>query len=514
MKKTIQKSGVNGIKALAFGIILLFAGSIACMYTSVSRAAEGSYISEVTVRSGESATSDLTEDGYTVLYPAVANDTWIGYRTTSSASSAITDICLGGDGQREIDGKSVSYEKASGQVSGKSLFYTKSSDAGEPLMGLHFVTGDEDESVMPLMNNGAVTVRRTDGEITEINSGSDRGYLIQIKKNIWKPYISDIKVANAGSKKDALLKLGAMGCDYYVDEKLSSKGYIMIGYSKTDDEKEAVTDAVVIGQNDASIDGYEPVSEEKLLGGYLYVSKDTEVGNPLYDIDVFESPEEEKITEADWVGFESGSGNTAVITSYYLKDSLYEKMSESQELCEIRLGNIKERNKKLGLVVISDEKGLDAKKAERESRLEVLADTEEPEDDEDDEIVDGENPDGENPDGDNPDGESGTDGSAGDTDDNTKLNPQVETDEPAAGGSESQDYAPAEEQNTDLVAAADEQVNDINSIEDLGTVVEESSWNLSLGLTIVLIALGVLIPIVTMVIKKAIDHSGKKVTKE
>ena len=250
-----MKNRMRMIKSMIFGALLLLAGSAICLGANTARAAEATYIKEVTVRSGESADEELAKDDYTVLYPAVAKNTWIGYRTTGSESEAIKDICLGGDGKGEKDGNMISYEKLSNRISGQTLFYTRKSEAGEPLMGLHFVTGDDDKEMMPLMNDGAETVRRTDGEIAKLDAGEDKGYLIQIKKNIWKPYISDIKVANAGTKKEALMKLGAQGCDYYVDENASSKGYTMIGYAKTDDEKDAVTDAVVIGEKDAKIDG-------------------------------------------------------------------------------------------------------------------------------------------------------------------------------------------------------------------------------------------------------------------
>ena len=154
------------IKNMIFGALLLLAGSAICLGANTSRAAETTYIKEVTVRSGESADEELTKDDYTVLYPAVAKDTWIGYRTTGSASEAITDICLGGDGQREKDGASISYEKISNHISGQTLYYTKNSAAGEPLMGLHFVTEGEDKEVEHV-SNATNTTNRLVASISE-----------------------------------------------------------------------------------------------------------------------------------------------------------------------------------------------------------------------------------------------------------------------------------------------------------------------------------------------------------
>ena len=504
------------IKNMIFGALLLLAGSAICLGANTSRAAETTYIKEVTVRSGESADEELTKDDYTVLYPAVAKDTWIGYRTTGSASEAITDICLGGDGQREKDGASISYEKISNHISGQTLYYTKNSAAGEPLMGLHFVTEGEDKEAMPLMNDGAETVRRTDGEIAKLDAGTDKGFLIQIKKNIWKPYISDIKVATAGSKKDALMKLGALGCDYYIDENASSKGYTMIGYTKTDDEKEAITDAIVMGEKDAEIDGYELVSEEKVLDGYLYMSVDTEVGNPLLDIDAFENPEEEKITESEWVEFESASGNANVTTPYYHKDDRYNKMSENESLCELRPCNLTKKAKALGLVVISGEEGLDAKKSVREERISQLT---EPEDPEDGGIKDGETEDGEtgkeNPESPAPEVQDTTK-TTETTEGDTKLNPEIQTDEPTEVKPESEFGFGEEtaEENTQLVGATEDAGAGDTTYEDVGTVAYEKAGFFSSKLTIILIAFGILIPIVAILIKRRIDHIGQEESKD
>ena len=490
----------KSIKHQILGMLLLLVGCFVCMGTATSRAAEGTYISEVTIRSGESATEDLTKAGYTVLYPAVASDTWIGYRTSASDSGAITDICLGGNGQREINDRTIPYEKISGQIAGHSLFYTRSSEAGEPLMGLHFVTGGGDEDVMPLMNNGAETVRRTDGEIMRINAGTDKGYLIQIKKDVWKPYVSDIAVVNADSKKEALMQLGALGCDYYIDEKVSSSGCTMIGYTKTDNERESITDAVIIEDPDRKIDGYEQVSEEKVLGGYLYISRDSAVGNPLLDVDVFEDPEKETITESDWTQFASANGNTGVVLSYYGKDDSYNRMSQNKNLCEVTPSNLTESGESLGLVVISGEEGLEAKKEVRNERLEAGSESEAEDDTEE---------------GEKEDGESVEDNTSENPDEDVELNPQVETDEPKEA-EETEDFTQPDETevNTDVVGAVEEPEIDESDIEDVGTVVDGQSRSFPLWLMIVLIIVGILIPIVTIITKKMIDKSGISESKE
>ena len=261
------------------------------------------------------------------------------------------------------------------------------------------------------------------------------------------------------------------------------------------------------------------VSEEKVLGGYLYISVDTEVGNPLLDIDIFEKPEEEKLTESEWVGFESANSNTSVTTPYYLKDDLYEKMSENESLCELRPGSIGEKSKKTGLVVISGEEGLDAKKSVREERIGGVTGAETPEDPKNGETKEGETKEGEtgkeNPESPTPevkDTANTTETSEGDT----KLNPEIKTDEPKEVKPEADMVFGEEtaEENTQLIGATEESGAGDTTYEDAGTVVYEKAGIFSSKLTIIMIVLAILIPIVAILIKRRIDHSGKEESKD
>ena len=456
---------------------LFLAGFIACMGAPDALAAEGSYITDVTVRSGDDATSELESDGYTVVYPAVGKDTWIGYKTAPFASDAITDICLGGDGTREIDGTSVSYEKADGSVSGRSLYYTKSPKAGSPLLGLYFVTGGEGKSIPALMNDGS-------GTIAELKNGTDQGYLIEIKQDLWKRLIRDVEVVKAGSRDEAIRKLGENGCDYYIDKNMSAGDCTMIGFSRTNDESEAVTDAILLPEADKSIVGYEQVSGEKVLGGYLYISRDEAVGNPLIDLDVIEGVGEETISEAELAEYMSASGNTTVTLPYIRSDKTYLAMREKDTPCliaPIAAEGVKDK----GLVSITSEDGLSAKREVRADRVGEMA-------------ASGE---------DDKESESEEDAS-----EELELPNIIATDEKEEVEESYEEEGEYEGSNEEEVADAtlvENEIKDISGEEDAGTTINTGVFGFSTLVTILLIILIVLIPVGAFIAKKLIDRDQK-----
>lgn len=99
--------------------------------------------------------------------------------------------------------------------------------------------------------------------------------------------------------------------------------------------------------------------------------------------------------------------------------------------------------------------------------------------------------------------------------DDIVLNPMIETDEPAeedaeAEDGEIEDYYPSDEMevNTDLKGAEEDQVYDGIDNQDAGTAIDVDSSGFPTWLLIVLIAVGILIPIVTIVLKIMIDKSS------
>ena len=116
------------VKKMIYGLGLML-GCLVFMGGAKSEAAE-SYITEVTLESGADAAEKLFDEGYTVMYPSIGGNTWLGYRTSSSARDAISDIYIGNSASREVDGNTISYTSAGSGISGGSLYYTKDTGAG------------------------------------------------------------------------------------------------------------------------------------------------------------------------------------------------------------------------------------------------------------------------------------------------------------------------------------------------------------------------------------------------
>ena len=168
------------------------------------------------------------------------------------------------------------------------------SKSGEdPILGTYF---SSDEDSLPLPNNGGSPVVDDKGEVVKFTYGDSDGYIMYMGKNSWKPYISEVKAIKAGSKMAAVESLMGEGCGYYIDKNYATdNGYLMIGYTRTDKESEAITDIIGLGGSEAGSDdlrtanitGYEKVSDESIAGYTLYVSRDSSVGNPICDLDSF-----------------------------------------------------------------------------------------------------------------------------------------------------------------------------------------------------------------------------------
>ncbi len=163
----------------------------------------------------------------------------------------------------------------------------------DPIAGTYF---SSDKDSLPIPNNGGYPVLDKKGGVVSFTLGDDKGYLMYIGKNNWKPYVSGLKIVRAQSKKEAAESLIKKGCSYYIDKNYSDgKDYLMIGYMRTEDEGEAITDIIGLGTSEdggnapltADVKGYEKASDEKIAGHVLYVSRDSSIGNPICDLDAF-----------------------------------------------------------------------------------------------------------------------------------------------------------------------------------------------------------------------------------
>ncbi len=206
----------------------------------------------------------------------------------------------------------------------------------EPISGIYF---SSDKDSLPIANNGSTPVLDDERKLVRFTYGDDSGYIMYIYKNSWKPYISDVKIAKAGSKEEAAETLLGEGCSYYIDANYSDAGgYVMIGYMRTDDESEAITDIIGFkgsgdGADDpgaADIMGYDKVSDEKIAGHTLYVSRESAVGNPVCDLDAFGDASGITVTPKMLAGLRLSRGD-AKAKQYIIADAGYRSFIESDE---------------------------------------------------------------------------------------------------------------------------------------------------------------------------------------
>ena len=232
--------------------------------------------------------------------------------------------------------------------------------------GLYYLSA---KGQMPLPNSGGMPVRDPDGSVTEYRLEDSLFYLICMPKKAFKPYVSDVKVVSAGSKKAAVEKLISQGCSYYIDENYSSgNDFVLIGYSRTDNTSEAVTDIIGLGDEDTAVEGYERVSDERVTGHILFVTKDTSAGNPIYDIDAFEDVEDTEVSSQIMTDIRLSRGD-AMSKQFIKAEDEYIQASESEKTY-LMVGADTTDGKDLGIALITDGDGFTEK---REAKREMLA---------------------------------------------------------------------------------------------------------------------------------------------
>ena len=249
------------------------------------------------------------------------------------------------------------------------------------------------------MKNGA-------GEPVRFHAGGGSAYLMQVRENIWKPYITNLQIARGGTKSVAIEKLAGLGCEYYVDEDYGedSSESVFIGYSRTDSESEGITDIIGRKEEDESIPGYKQVSDRKVSGLYLYESNDDAMGNTLTGIDIGFGKEAFTISSKMLTEIAISNGNATMTKQYLTGSEGYDSFVESDALYLVAPMDTDDK-KGAGIALISAEAGLEEKRAAKLERLSGMASEDEAEEvaDEDseeqpEEAVDGED-DGEPVDG-------------------------------------------------------------------------------------------------------------------
>ncbi len=331
------------VKRFLIGMCMLV---LALLPTAVAQAAQSSsYISDVRIVSESDDVSALVVGGLTPLSPSIGGKNVV-YGTTSSAGSAATEIV---------------YDNGS--------FRCKSGE-GDPVVRLYFAT---DKDVFAIPNNGAVPVKNGEGEPATFSTSDGTAYLMQVKENIWKPYITNLQVVKAGSKSGAIEKLAGLGCEYYVDEDYGDDSPVFIGYSRTNFESEAITDVIGLKSGDGTITGYNKVSDHKVSDLFLYVSNDDAMGNPIVGIDIGFGDEAFTISSKMLTEIAISNGNATMTKQYLTGSPGYDSFVNSDALYLVAPIDTDEK-KDAKIALISAEEGLEAKRAAKLENLGNMTD--------------------------------------------------------------------------------------------------------------------------------------------
>ena len=476
-------------------------------------AAAERYISDVTVVKGEDGEDSLIDKGYSVIHPyfldGEKNQAWIGYKTTSTKTSAITDVSA--DGVSNIKGIK--------------------DGSKNPVMAIYYMSADVNDvskftEVMPLANNGAVPAKGSDGNIAVFETENGSGYICMIRTDVWESYIESVTFATGKTKKVAVKELCKKGCEYYIDANMSDGDtYTLIGYTRTNDKSKAITDIIGLDSDKAAPEGYEKIaagsSDLKVKKKTLYYTTDTKYGNPLVDIDFMEGFKKMELTGKQWTSLVIARGDNEITKPYILENAEYKAMAESEDAYLITKAMCND-DTDTGIIITCAKDGLKDKQKAKGALLSVEVKDDETDDSNTADAAD----DMEHVQYDNAgEGAAPADSDApADGDGNAVKEGGDQADE--NGNTDKGDTT--DENNNDGTTVDDEQADNDNGSDDTGitddgeqtkgeetdgtgTVISAGNGRMPGKVEmIILIATVVLIPVVTIFIKKKIEKGPKK----
>lgn len=339
------------------GIGTAFAIGITCLagVPLNASAADNRYYSEMTIVAGDAGEQTLLDKSYSVFHPMLQNTSgdpyWIGYKTTSDKSAAISSL----------------HSEANG-----SLSWNKNSK--EPaVLSMYFMSAEQNdnsgfESVMPIPNNGAVVMPDANGNPAVLYTANGQGYLTLIKEDVWKNYIGSIAAATADSKKGAVTQLYKSGCEYYIDHNYSQDAskFTYLGYTRTSDVSQAIKDITAL--SGAAPEGYEKAASAIIPNRDLYITRNEKYGNPILDLEPFESGQGTELSASKLAMMIAANGDGQMTKPYILQSDAYQRlMAEggtylmSDVICEDGTAS--------GLSFVSSKENLSDKQRERYAQL-------------------------------------------------------------------------------------------------------------------------------------------------
>lgn len=289
MKKRVVAKKLASVAASA-AIILTLAGIL----PAAAHAENFQFITDIRVEAGEDAYDALEDDGYSVRAVGLnaasgEGQIYLGYKindgdpvTNVVISADVGDAFDSEDGIHYVSAGHVDTEAGNGEGGG-CVYMTQDPKAGAPLVGLDILRAGgstmgadlaKKEPLLPITNDGAEIVRKTDGTPAdlEVNSADTTIYLAQVRDGLVKAYIKDVTVITAASKEDAVFTAASNGYNYYVDGDVDASGetYTLLAYERTADRDEAIRSLIAVSadlttlmENDQIIAGSEEAPAEK-----------------------------------------------------------------------------------------------------------------------------------------------------------------------------------------------------------------------------------------------------------
>lgn len=343
-------------------------------------AANRRFISELRVETGEEAVAKLEADGWSVTMVGLnvtadpASQVYLAYKVNTGA--ALTNVIVSpdvGDSFKDKNGivyNCVSHVDVDEGIGGGAgcLYATTDERIGSPLVGIDVLRGnsESDDVLYPITNDGAEIVRTPSGTPADIEKGSETDvvYLAQIRDGIIRPYISEIGIVTDTDKWNAVYTACERGFNYYIEGDIDSSSgtYTIIGYDRTADASEAITNITAVSANavkaleDAQIvDGsaektknvtaaaisisgieYARVSSKPVEAKepyYIYMTKDKKAGNPISMLYAETPDQAQNFLFGTWANSYFFSPGKTTAYTYSMNEDLYETLWEDQTVC-------------------------------------------------------------------------------------------------------------------------------------------------------------------------------------
>ncbi len=343
-------------------------------------AANRRFISELRVETGEEAVAKLEADGWSVTMVGLnvtadpASQVYLAYKVNTGA--ALTNVIVSpdvGDSFKDKNGivyNCVSHVDVDEGIGGGAgcLYATTDERIGSPLVGIDVLRGnsESDDVLYPITNDGAEIVRTPSGTPADIEKGSETDvvYLAQIRDGIIRPYISEIGIVTDTDKWNAVYTACERGFNYYIEGDIDSSSgtYTIIGYDRTANASEAITNITAVSANavkaleDAQIvDGsaektknvtaaaisisgieYARVSSKPVEAKepyYIYMTKDKKAGNPISMLYAETPNQAQNFLFGTWANAYFFSPGKTTAYTYSMNEDLYETLWEDQTVC-------------------------------------------------------------------------------------------------------------------------------------------------------------------------------------